>query len=450
MGVGAGPNTIVTDGLILYYDIANKKSYIPQSTNLNMSFWNLGSGSVTGYVQNGGTSENERVMGTNPMGESVIVWETSGNTISDADGGWNTSYHSVDNDYTYRFSIWVKRISDSGGGTFYFGLNPAVVKLDDTSGGNPYWNCSASSSLTKDQWYLYVGHCFYHSYTGTTRHDDTGIYTTSGRIGNINGCNIGVDCKWNPSTTSSQHRTYHYYCTDGITQLQFYDPRMDKCDGIEPTIQELLTKSGSGVYDIIEDNNGVMPLSGSFIDNSITFNGIDQYIKLPSQNDAQSPLTGWGNMTGADNNDYSISIWVKTTQIVGSSSYNAAPLVSRNSNDIYAVFTIYNGYVYFSHHDGSWQSNIKSTTMVSDGEWHHVVFVNHSNETGDLYIDSIKEINGLSSSITASNYFSPDNIGYGYSNRYLNGSVSMFQAYDKALSQIEVVQNYNSQKYRFI
>ena len=77
------------------------------------------------------------------MGESAIVWETNGNTVSDADGGWNTTYYGVDINYTYRFSVWVKRISNTGGGTFYFGLSPTVKQFDDVDEGKPilgmYW-----------------------------------------------------------------------------------------------------------------------------------------------------------------------------------------------------------------------------------------------------------------------------------------------------------------------
>jgi hypothetical protein len=45
------------------------------------------------------------------------------------------------------------------------------------------------------------------------------------------------------------NRTYHYYCADATTRLQFAYPRIDLVDGTEPSIQELVTNSPSMVRD---------------------------------------------------------------------------------------------------------------------------------------------------------------------------------------------------------
>jgi hypothetical protein len=49
--------------------------------------------------------------------------------------------------------------------------------------------------------------------------------------------------KFGPSTTSLNHRTYHYYCGDNTTRLQFFEPRVDLCDGSEPRITDLLNNT---------------------------------------------------------------------------------------------------------------------------------------------------------------------------------------------------------------
>ena len=109
MPTSSGPN-IIQDNLILELDAGDRKnSFLPFSTFLNMTTWGLGSGGASGYGQNGNTNENERVNGTDPWGNSTIVWEARPSGDNQADGGWNTNWYSIDRTKLYRFSVWVKR-----------------------------------------------------------------------------------------------------------------------------------------------------------------------------------------------------------------------------------------------------------------------------------------------------------------------------------------------------
>jgi len=212
--------------------------------------WTLGSGGVGNFSQNGSTDENQRVTGTDPFGNSSVLWETRANGTAADDGGWNHSGFSVDNTKLYRMSVWVKRTSSSAGGTFYLGTNgggQCVIRLSD--GGeecNPYWDCVGTGTFTQNVWYLVVGHVFPHFYPVSNQHADTGRWVIgSGKVSGINGCNVGNDMKFGPSTTTLNHRTYHYYCGDNTTRLQFFEPRVDLCDGSEPTISDLLNNRQS-------------------------------------------------------------------------------------------------------------------------------------------------------------------------------------------------------------
>lgn len=219
--------------------------FFKKTNILNPNGWTTGSGGFSGFGQNGNTGENERVIGTDPWGNSVVVWESRPSGDGGADGGWNTDWFNIDEKKLYRFSVWVKRTSSSSGGTSYMGLygSPnAVIRNDNGSQeGNPYWECSGTGAYTQNVWYLLVGHCFPSDYKGgVATHPDSGRYTTSGRDGGVNFCNIGGDVRWYPGSTQGLHRTYHYYCGDSTTRLQWYDPRVDVCDGTEPTISDLL------------------------------------------------------------------------------------------------------------------------------------------------------------------------------------------------------------------
>ena len=211
--------------------------------------WTAGAGGATGFGANGNTGENQRVLDTDPFGNTSLVWETRASGDGGADGGWNSDTISIDRTKLYRFSVWVRRTSATGGGTYYFGTaggSECPYALGTSSAMcNPYWHCGSPSSLTQNQWYLTIGHIFPNSYTSTAAHPDTGIWLPNGTLGlSINQCNIsGGDLKWGNSSDSTYHRTYHYYCGDSTTRLQFFQPRIDLCDGTQPTLAALLSNN---------------------------------------------------------------------------------------------------------------------------------------------------------------------------------------------------------------
>jgi hypothetical protein len=210
---------------------------------IDPSGWTAGTGGIGIFGANGDANEQNRYVGTNPWGGSSMVWQCTSTGGNDASGGWNTSGVSIDQTKLYRFSVWVRRTSATSGGTFYFGLQSSTGNVVNIANGgtegNPYWDYRGTGALTQNQWYLFVGHCFPYNHNGNQPHIESGVYTTSGRVGN-NGGNIPGDCKWTSGTTTGVHRTYHYYCTDTTTRIEFFWPRMDKVDGTEPTIASLL------------------------------------------------------------------------------------------------------------------------------------------------------------------------------------------------------------------
>jgi len=288
-----GPK-IENTGLVFALDAADRKNcMLPFSIFLNTSTWTVGYGSVGSYGQNGQTIENQRLVGTDPWGNSTIVWQSNPEGGVNDDGGWNNGWYDIDRTKLYRWSVWVKRTSSSGAGTSYFGLYGSggtwgVERLDGGGNeGNPYWECQGTSAYTQNKWYLLVGHCYP---TGTpigsipgNKHPDTGRYSVQagGKDGDLNYCNIGGDVRWLSNSTVGLHRTYHYYCPDPSTHLQWYDPRFEICDGTEPTISDLLREPATYAQDLIGTYNTPLTNGTTITKNAIGsffFDGTDDFI----------------------------------------------------------------------------------------------------------------------------------------------------------------------------
>ena len=94
---------------------------------------------------------------------------------------------------------------------------------------------------------------------------------------------------------------------------------------------------------------------------------------------------------------------------------------------------------------------VYSTQIVGDGGWHHIVGTNDGTYSR-LYVDGYETGTAKTSSgiATTQDMLCIGNWAYVYSSpRYLNGSVSNFKVYNRALSATEILTDYFSTKNRF-
>ena len=443
MAASLGPN-LTRDGLVLSYDFSDRNTYLPYSL-INMSTWTVGIGGATGYNANGNpTSENERFSGTNPWGDTDIIWGSfpSGNGYDD--GGWNTPYFNIDNTKLYRFSVWVRRTSATFGGTFYLGMyanGSGSRRMDNSAAeGNAYWHCSGTGSLTQNVWYLFVGHVYPWTTTYTGKHPNTGYYLINNPVkqGEIDGCNIGTgDLKWSSDSTQGVHRTYHYYCADNTTRLQFYDPRVDLIDGTEPTIYELVTRSAVKTRDMTNNSyNGIYNNKPTYTTNNkgeFSFNGTNQYIDC-------------GNVL-ASLTDVTLECFVKfgtQTQLYGGiisktlSNANGWELrVSASTSTTTSLDFRYVG-----------DSASMGFGALTNGVWYHLVGTG-TNGSQKTYINGVQ---AYTNNIALSPSANSNSLLIGklaYSSLYVNMTMGFAKIYDRVLSAAEILQNYNSTKSKF-
>ena len=445
MGVSAGPS-LVTTNLIAVIDANNKKCTIWAAPKgfINTDAWANGqTGSVSVYGQNGSTDENARVLATDPWGDSSVVWETRANGSGDADGGWNTDWFNVDRTKLYRFSVWMRRTSSTAGGTFYFGLygnGPTwgVERLDTkTNEGNPYWECAGTGTYAQNQWYLYVGHCYPAGTTYTGRHPDSGWYVPNGTKYSWGGCNIGNDVRMLSDTTQLLHRTYHYYCGDNTTRLQFAYPRIDLCDGTEPTIGDLLKGRAKtmtnltvseyptlGPFYMEKQGANVGPSAQSIVPKVYTTDGTINTRMISSGMDFRFisyTIIGVARYTGG------------TSGRIISGLYNNWLMGHWNS-------TTHN---YFAE---GWVSNPGSQAF--DTNWRvYAATYNSPSDSASLFVNGVRVVGPNSGASQGPNNFS---IGASSgTSEFSNGEFACLYIYDRMLTDAEIRQMYFSLRSKF-
>ena len=443
MALGHSPR-IITDGLVLALDAANRKSYIGAVTTslINTDSWTVSSGTVSGYNCNGATNENVRSYDTDPWGNQSLVWGTFADGSGGADGGWNTDYPGIDPTKLYRFSVWVRRTSSTGAGTFYFGTGAGGAEVmgtsDSATKGNPYWECTGTGNLTQNQWYLCCGHVYPHFTTYTGRHPNTGYFTVAGgttKVMDVNGCNIGSDLKWNPASSSAVHRTYHYYCGDATTRLQFLSPRMDVCDGREPSILELLTNGVSTWRDISGMNNHGVLMSGvTYSQKTFNFNGSTTYIKC-----SNAGLTH-------NTNNFTYSCWANWSSLPGLGTLFENGLYT---NGILIRFETNLIHIYAQYATTSFNGTMVFTPTV--GIWYNLVLTRVGNILY-LYSNGVQIASlafGTSINIIPSTGFLYVGMSQHSSGQCFNGQISNASIYSRDLSEAEVKQNFNAIRGRY-
>lgn len=460
MGVHGGPK-VTDDGLVFSFDPGNTKSSLrkKQSSNIlpDPNNWTTGTGGISGYGANGSASEQNRLyVNDDPWGRRSVTWRTTPDATSNADGGWNTSYYSIDRSYTYRWSVWVRRYTTGTGGTFYLGLNPAPIRNDNgNTQGNPYFTYVGISGLTYNQWYLVVGHCFYEGYSGG-RHPDSGWYENGVKISDKSYGNVGTqDVRWASSTTTAMHRAYHYYTTNTASGIEFAFPRLDKCDGNEPSIKQLIEIGESGGKGLISGkkldlHNGVGFGEERKNIGYFNFDGTDDYVTA-------------GALSGSFSS-FTVAIWFYPTSVTSyenpidcNYSYNGTtgnigPRLEMNwSGNLTWVYSN------ITNSNNSYYSHSVVSSGLAANTWHcAAITYNGGTNTSTTYY------NGNASGLSRSTVGSPTGfvgvmnnvtIGKGFhlggSERIFTGRVSNVSIYNRALSASEIQQNFNATRGRY-
>lgn len=175
-------------------------------------------------------------------------------------------------------------------------------------------------------------------------------------------------------------------------------------------------------------------------------------VNLDGSNDViTTPATGdynaRGNMGYLAADAFTLELWYKGTDTAQNGEFGKG-LISWNNSNIYAGFILRSGYVEFLRYvTSAWSHTIKSTTLVADGNWHHIALVNFTNSTASLYIDGAAEVSAVSSVITdgTPRYYQPYNIGSMYNGVFTSGLIDEVRISSTSRSADWITTTYNNQ-----
>ena len=459
MGANTGSKN-TTDGLVMHLDAKSRQSTMRNSQGSNIlndsHNWSIGNGGSSGYGANGSATEQSRALRMGPSGRQAVTWRSTPDATSGADGGWNSSSYSIDTSYTYRWSVWCKRYTSGTGGTFYLGMNPAPIRNDnDSVQGNPYWYCPAISNMVQDRWYLIIGHCFYEGYTGS-RHPQSGWWykdTNNNLVKTDLGfCNCGnEDVRWNPGTTTSMHRSYHFYTTNTASGIEWSAPRVDKLDGSEPTLGEMFDIGDEGWRDLTNNDRSV-----SWVNDKPTWVADPGYWSFNGTSARAQLLGNEYSFTSGSGVDYSFEVWFRMRTLpTAQYGVNGHILGGENGNDIVMYLNPASGGVsrgIMVHDDSRYDTGHMTSSGFQANQWYQWVAVgNGTNNTISHYINgSLDRANGPVLASQVNRTFS--GIKIGYDSRWSTHStldIAIIKQYNKQLSANEVATNFAASRKRF-
>jgi len=187
-------------------------------------------------------------------------------------------------------------------------------------------------------------------------------------------------------------------------------------------------------------NNGTLtngPTYSSVNGGSIVFDGTNDYVTISNQTTS----------------NFTLVCWLKTTatSLTGSFAYDGNGImwsdVSGVANDF--VFSILNNKVSFWTGDGG--GSIDGTTSINTGSWFYITIIKDgTNSSKKIYVNTILEATGT----CTANLLTANPIirigGNTLDNKYFNGNIATTQIYNRALSAVEIQQNFNAYRSRFI
>ena len=451
MGLSHSP-TIVSDGLIFYIDPNNTRSY----PGFGNTVYNLINSSI------GGTLVNFTANPIDNAGNRSINFNGSNNVVLIPSS--NLQFGS--SNFTIQFWFKIQGIIDgrvifcdswdvsNGGFLFYTSISSGSERiLFYSTNTNGTWDIASAKDLIVsplyNTWYnaavtrignnftLYINGQVTNTFSSSLSLRNTGypIYSlgASPTAGNASKCSIGSVFIYRDKGLSAAEINQNYHAT----KKQYLVEENIVSDGLilnlDPGNPRSYAGAGNTIYDLAGfGNTGTLtngPTFSALNGGSISYDGTNDSIVFSRNN----ILSGTQNFTIEA---FIYPIATSPEHIFG--NYN-------NGNNtgfelyIYAQkITVYYGGTYTF-----------SNPVISANAWYHIC-ATRSGNTVSIYINGSLDTTGTNSSSIGTNLPYTIGNGYDYNTEAFLGNISQVKVYNRTLTPIEIQQNYNATKNRFV
>ncbi len=446
MGTYSGPPS-AADGLVFYLDAANSASYSGSgNTFYNLVNASIG-GSIVGYA-------------STPIDNTQIKSLTFDGTNDFISVGSLGSFYTQGT-----ISFWMKSLDITANyrnpfATNYNGSNTNVLRFEQGEGlgafkcwfGDPSGIIASLSysSISANTWYNVV--LTWNQSTSTVTGYMNGVLDVNNSswvrwptsFVNV-GIGLGYNNRYflgNLGQVSIYNRALsaaEIFQNYNASKKRYYPEENIVTNGlvlnIDPSKPSSYAGSGNTIYDLSGAGN-----TGSLI-NGPTFSGLNGGSIVFDGND-NIEIASISSISG----DFTVGVWFYTT---------ATPNVYYKR---LVDFDFRNGFwLGRNANTYTWGGGIKEGSLpygiylpFTNGEWHYLVSI-RSGSTHILYGDGIA--NTTSNTVTSGDLSSAGKIliarEYNDSTSFLDGRIAQVQIYNRALSAVEVQQNYNATKGRF-
>lgn len=210
---------------------------------------------------------------------------------------------------------------------------------------------------------------------------------------------------------------------------------------IEPDFINLYSQGTGKVFDLTtNDNNGDIYNGTARSNGFFYFDGVDDYINIPSTSSLQ--VTG----------DQTLEFWIKPTNNTGRKNFYAKAYAGEGTITYEPGGSLSYYYGIDGTNGANYQGFGSTAALATLNVWYHVVLVRElSTPTKTLkwYINGILDTSTTAAYSAAVGGTLPVTLGNGYAGAY-QGYLGLARIYSRALSPAEVIINYNSSKLKYV
>ena len=427
MGVYSGPE-IIEDGLILHLDASNARSYDPNGRYENL----------LNYSNNYSSS---------PGGWTLGSTGTRAQDIVGPDGVANSAWTITDNDNTGDLVQFYKQISITASSSTNYCISSFVKDVNGT-GISPDFYVFFSGSSTKGS---YINYNFSTDTITSFASDGGGIQPTIyGRILYPNGwvrIYFVVNDANNGSNTTLQYRIYPNGRGANTTgAMGFYGSQIEIRTNVSEYYKTTGTAKTRGTTwtDLSSSGNNATFQNNLGYNNAgrMQFDGVSDYIQFPS--------------TTISRNGGAFSIWFYVDDFTTFTAGKTVPsrVLVRGDSSFQRVIALYNGGYGYETNTNSDPGELAGRTSplyaaaaITSGQWINFV-VSNENSQSTFYINGV-----FNRTLNVSDDLQLAYIGRGQDPvnypDFLKGKVSNFKIYNRALTAVEVQQNFDALRGRF-